>query len=651
MTTKLTRRRQHSQKAVPADVATEKSLLGQIVEDPSLFNYAAFLSVDDFHSPVFRELWATLTEIKRDRAGGGAEISATGVVERLRQRGMSDDDTAALIGDIQTGCVPDRTLVASAAQRLRNLAVRRQLAERAESIAACVCGPASDSAASPDSLLKEMIADLSHMRRRLRDVYSGGEVENGANLLSDLAAFVKRFVCLSDSQADILALWITHSYSAFDSDAKFTPYIHITSPTKRSGKTRCLELLSALALNPLRADHISVAALYRVIQQYGPTLLIDELDSALHGGDREYQQEIRNILNSGHNRNGSVFRCVVNKDKTVGVEGFSTFCCKVLAGIGAIPDTVRDRSIPIVLKRKRACDVIERLNHRTVEGECEALRSRCRRWAVDACDALRDATPVIPDSLDDRARDIVEPLLAIADLAGGEWPDRARRALLDIMSGRSSEDEDRGAQLLRDVQAIFRQSGKDKFCSGDLVVELIQIEGAPWGDFGGKQIDPWKIARLLKPFGIAPRLIRFDGIIKRGYVLDDFHDAFARYLPQPAPEHAAQSAPVDVGGTTGQPHPAAKDPRVLVPAPHTEPENVAPRATPEVSVTAKHSRDSAGNPPPPPTGAPCPKKKNPGRETHPHCHIHGRHKDWWFRAEDLVCGRCHPGPGVAAEAG
>jgi len=160
-------------------------------------------------------------------------------------------------------------------------------------------------------------------------------------------------------------------------------------------------------------------------------------------------------------------------------------------------------------------------------------RSNCSspRGARTPFTDLEAARPEIPGVLNDRAEESWEPLLAIADLAGGAWPARARQAATEL-SGDAEDDEDAaGVLLLRDIRETFRSREDDRLSSADLASELCLIETSPWGDIRGKALDARRLARRLRPFKIHPRTVRLhDGTTPKGYLLEQFQDAFSRYL-------------------------------------------------------------------------------------------------------------------------
>jgi hypothetical protein len=271
----------------------------------------------------------------------------------------------------------------------------------------------------------------------------------------------------------------------------------------------------------------SEAVLYRKIDASAPTLLLDETD-AIFDKSNGSGEPLRALLNAGNRRGTSVPRCVGPSQQLV---DFGVFCAKALAGIGALPDTVTDRSIVLRLERKRADEFARRFRRREALEVAEPIAHELASWGQEAIVDLEAARPQIPHALDDRAEEAWEPLLAIADLAGGTWPERARRAALELSASREAEDEALGPWLLRDVRDIFGSRGIDRISSADLAASLSEIETSPWGDIRGKALDARSLARRLRRFSIRPRTVRLeDGSTPKGYPLELFEDAFARYL-------------------------------------------------------------------------------------------------------------------------
>jgi len=343
-----------------------------------------------------------------------------------------------------------------------------------------------------------------------------------AQLLTSLITFIRRFVVVTDHQVVAIAMWIahTHAVAAFDC----TPYLQITSATKRAGKTRLLEVLEPLVARPWLTGRTSAAALVRKVDAESPSLLLDESDAAF-GGEKDYAEALRGILNSGYRRSGKATVCIGPSTK-IEAKDFSTFSPKAIAGIGKLPDTVADRSIAIELRRKHTDEPCERWRERDGHAQATPIREHLAAWAVGARD---------------RQADVWEPLLAIADLAGGEWPDRARRAAIGLAG--AVEDQDINVELLHDINTVFTDIGTTFITSKQLVEKLVEMEDRPWADWRqGKPISTRAVADRLKTFHVFPKPNAAGSA--RGYDKDRFLDAWSRY---PAIKPSNRQNPTDSG--------------------------------------------------------------------------------------------------------
>jgi hypothetical protein len=364
-------------------------------------------------------------------------------------------------------------------------------------------------------------------------------VEGGA-LLGELAATFTRFVALPRFADVAAALWTVHAH-AHDA-AGASPLLALTSPAKRCGKTTMLSLLARLVPRALLSSNISPASLFRIVERYSPTLLIDEADSFMRDNE-----ELRGILNSGHTRDAAYVVRTVGDDHEP--RRFFTWAAKALALIGRLPDTLADRSIVIPMRRRAPGEQVERLRLDR-PGAFEDLRRRAARWAADHLDELRAADPEVPGEIGDRAADNWRPLLAIADLGGGEWPEQARQAALALSGAGVDAPDSLSSQLLADIRDVFRQRAAERMFTEELLHELRAREDRPWGEWrGSNPMSAIQLAHQLKPFDIRPRLFREGAKSARGYLAADLADAFARYLPAD-PLHPLQVNPdAGLGGS------------------------------------------------------------------------------------------------------
>lgn len=350
-----------------------------------------------------------------------------------------------------------------------------------------------------------------------------------AHLLDEVRDFVRRYVVVTDAQAIVLALWIAHTH-AIDA-AETTPYLTVTSAEKRSGKTRLLEVLELLVRAAVRASNLSDAVLFRILSVSTRTLLLDETDAVF--APKSNREELRGLLNAGYRRGSPAYR-MVGEGAKMRAEPFECFGPKVLAGIGELPDTIADRSFPIRLKRKAAQEDVERFRRREAAEAAESIRAALKAWGTEDADQLDAIRPHLPDELDDRGQDAAEPLLAIAEVAGGEWPEQARRALVALRSEQAgADDETIGVRLLVDVAAAFERTEADRLSTERLLELLMEDDEAPWTEWHGRPLTARGLARLMRPFSIRSGTVRLaDGATPKGYKRESFVDAWTRYLPR-----------------------------------------------------------------------------------------------------------------------
>jgi putative DNA primase/helicase len=361
---------------------------------------------------------------------------------------------------------------------------------------------------------------------------------DGAELLNQLVATTEKYLILPPGGAAAMALWsvFTHVHDCFE----ISPVLTMTSPTPECGKTTAFILLGELVKQPLPSSNVTGAVVFRAVDKWHPTLLIDEADTFIKDKD-----ELRGILNSGHNRrNAWVIR---NHGDNHEPRRFSTWSPKAFALIGKLHPTLASRSILVRMQRKLPSEMVQRLRGDRAFGAILPLRRKIIRWAADHEAALRGSDPELPAVLQSRVADNWGPLVAIADQAGGEWPKKVR----DIaQSFAAVEREDTAAIMaLADLKAVFERRGVDKLHSDDIVADLNAMEDRPWsGWHHGKGLTKANLASLLKAFVVAPRQIKIGGTNKHGYVLTyALKLAFTRYLPAtPLPFEKTQGFDGDI---------------------------------------------------------------------------------------------------------
>lgn len=363
----------------------------------------------------------------------------------------------------------------------------------------------------------------------------GGTTDEGAALLDDLRAAIGRYVVLPSEEAlTAVTLWVAASH--IQPALQHAPRLAVVGPTKGCGKSRVLDVLHETVSRPMMTVNTSPAVVFRIIGEDPPTLLVDEADTIFgpKAGDKE---DLRGLLNAGHQRNRPAWRISGPEHKPT---AFPTFAMAALAGIGDLPDTIMDRAVVLRMQKRKPGEKVAPFRSRHSVPELNALRDRLAAWLTPLRGTAHRLVPPMP--VEDRAADTWEPLVIVADLAGGHWPSRARAACLAMTRNEVVQDEQTTlkTRLLRDVRRVFEQEGhREALRSHDLLAALLQDAEAPWAEYGTKGLNAYHLANLLRDFGISPANHRFEnGRQAKAYARNQFLDAWARYCPdpvQPAP--------------------------------------------------------------------------------------------------------------------
>jgi putative DNA primase/helicase len=367
------------------------------------------------------------------------------------------------------------------------------------------------------------------------------EPVDGAELLDEMSATIKRHIVLTDAQADTVALWCvyTHGYAAF----RIAPRLGIRAPTHGCGKSELLMRIERLVARPLPCDNVTPAVLFRLIEALHPTLILDELDNNLP----ENKGDLLGVMNAGYNAKGIVYRCGGDDN---GVRGFSVFGPLAYAMIGqSSVGSFNSRSIPIDMRRATPAEKAALASFEDGNSEYQRLTvlgRKAARWVDDHVDELKAAEPDM-GKLVNRLADNWKPLFAVADRAGGGWSERARAAAQS-----SAEVQDKQSlleELFAEIKAILEPEDKaptEEITSKQLVDQLIGIEGGRWAEYGKQQkpITQNALARLLKDFGIRPDDVGPEHARRKGYKRWQFREVFEAYLalPHDSIRAAAQNA-------------------------------------------------------------------------------------------------------------
>lgn len=382
----------------------------------------------------------------------------------------------------------------------------------------------------------EAVAHVAHVA-----LVADARRDREAALLDNVESFLSRFVSLpTEHDRAAVVLWAAHTHLLDDLDS--TPRLAFLSPEPGSGKSRALEVLELLVPRPLHVANVSPAALFRSVDPDDSdgrrTILYDEIDTVF-GPKAKDNEDIRGLLNAGHRR-ATVLRCKV-AGKNVEVVESPVYGAVALAGLGDLPDTLMTRSVVIRMRRRAPHERVEPFRTRLHEPQGHELRDQLAEWA--SRHDLSGSWPDMPAGIEDRAADVWEPLITIADAFGGAWPDRARAAAVAHVAAAQEKAVTLGVQLLTDLRHVFTTHTDDHLATEVILSTLHNLEESPWADLRGKPLDARGLARRLNQYGVSSRNVRVSDRVVKGYSREDLHDPWQRYLPAPlAPADSATSA-------------------------------------------------------------------------------------------------------------
>lgn len=380
-------------------------------------------------------------------------------------------------------------------------------------------------------------------------------MSGSAAILDNVRDLLARFVAFPSPHAlTAVTLWAAHAHVITQLDS--TPRLALVSPEPACGKSRTLEILELLVPRALNVLNASPAPIFREVsagaeEEHPVTLLFDESDALFRPtrGD-DPNLDLRAMLNAGHRRGATIPRCVGPKHEVV---RFQVFAAAALAGIGNPPPTLASRSVIVRMRRRAPDERVEPFRYRLHSQEGLAARDRLEAWAQEASSEIERAEPVMPDGVVDRPADVWEPLLAVADVCGGHWPETARSACVTFTAATNEDEQTLGALLLRDLHGVF--DGARALATKTILGELHALEESPWADLRGKPLDARGLARMLRPYGVASKTVKLehptpDGKnTAKGYHQDDLLDAWMRYLPDHGSPPSPQSPSNDDGKT------------------------------------------------------------------------------------------------------
>jgi len=356
----------------------------------------------------------------------------------------------------------------------------------------------------------------------------------GCALIGELESYIRSYVTLAETSTLVIALWAVATYTWTGFDA--FPYLVVTSATKRSGKTRLLELMSFVASNSRLVANISPAALYRTISADKPTLLIDEAEMFSSA-----KSEFRSLLNTGYRRGQTVKRHDGD---------YETYCPKAFALIGDVHDTLRDRSIVIQMRRGEPA---RRFVYAAAKEEGAALREMINATVSSKAEEIAQAVRSFEglSFLTDRDEEIWSPLFILCRLICPDRIDELTRAAADLSAAKTAkarrhselgDEEDRmqeeeyAVRLLKDMLHVI--CDQKQITTQEAITKLRQIPTSPWRRFRGDGLKDgiegaMVVAGLLSQFGVKSSTIRIaaknvgTGSTAKGYKRRDLLNALA----------------------------------------------------------------------------------------------------------------------------
>lgn len=342
--------------------------------------------------------------------------------------------------------------------------------------------------------------------------------------LLELVESIFRKYTIQPSEHAYVALVLFTAYTHVAEEFDFAPRLSITSAEKRSGKSRTMEIISRMSANPLSASNASTSAVFRSLGDGVRTLLLDEADTIFGTKMKaEQNEDLRGLLNSGFQRGMPVLRVVGPNHE---VQPFEVFSPVVIGGIGTMPDTITDRAVNIRLRRRKRTESVSPFRIRRDGPELERIREALAQWSERVRERVGWVEPRNP--LEDRAADTWEPLLAVCEVVGGRWPERAHIAALAFSQEAAENDQDssEGMELLHDIRLVLVLHRGDFIHSETLVELLKHKEDSRWIEEG---LNTRRLATLLGEYGIKPKPDSQGK--KRGYRIPTLNDVFERYLP------------------------------------------------------------------------------------------------------------------------
>ena len=375
--------------------------------------------------------------------------------------------------------------------------------------------------------LREEFAELrgeEEERIRRGEVSPWDEPVNTRALLNDLEKQFGRYIIIHDCMvAPIVPLWICFAWC--HDIAAFSPILVFEGADAECAKTASSKVVAMLTPRSFIIVEPTGPAYYRFVDRVHPTLVMDDADQLL-----PRRPDLAHIINASWTRGIPIPR---TDARTGEVHLYDPFTPKVLNGINLLAHlrpATRTRCITINMLPKLAHETVANHRHADRDETFVILRRKLLRWSIDNMPTLDQAKPAMPEGFFSRREENYHLLFAIADLAGGDWPKKARAAAIKLV--REHNEPSLGKRLLAIFYALFISHGR--LLTSAQLEQLVPPEDDAFACYGkfGRPINKFEIAALLKPYGIAPDNIHPRGgkTTDRGYKAEWFAIAFRHYL-------------------------------------------------------------------------------------------------------------------------
>jgi hypothetical protein len=370
-------------------------------------------------------------------------------------------------------------------------------------------------------------AQLRHLRVEFQANPELAAEAEGMRVLADVESFIARYAILPKSARLPVALWAlaTHLADCFDS----FPYLSLSSPLPRCGKTRVLEVLELFTARPWRGTAPTEAVLFRYIEAKKPTLLLDEVESMAGKKANERDAAVLAILNAGYKKGQTVPRCVGASHE---LQQFHVYGPKAFACIGSLPAALRDRCILIPMQRRAPSEMVARFRFERARREADPIRGAVEQTAKAFVGEIGVTYSSLPELsfLSDRDEELFAPLFSICAVlapARVEELKQCAQKLCDAKAG-DAMDDSLSMRLLADVRTVWPEN-TDAMLTEPLIQALRDLPESPWAS--EVELTYRKLARLLRGFDVRPRTVRIQDARGKGYVREELDMALNRYLP------------------------------------------------------------------------------------------------------------------------